>query len=111
MLSDTTVDEWITRILEGTSDTIFTASLNEYSKELAPEDVGKIESRTKGVVMESRRMAPSGGYTYTNSENPVSRDFGVEPDQSQNHRDINDWEGIALGLWRYLRKVNGIDMD
>ncbi|HXU92525.1 MAG TPA: DUF4157 domain-containing protein [Gallionella sp.] len=111
VLSTTMVSVWIDGILDGTADTIFAASLNGYSKELGPEDVGKEDSRTKGVVLESRRMAPSSGYTYEKSGKEVSRDVAAEPDQDQNQRGIDDWENIAVGLWAYLRKVNGIDTD
>lgn len=111
-LSQTTVYYWLNSILEGKSDPLFDASKNRYGEEIEeiePYPVGKADEQSVGIVIENRKVAPLGGFRYKEAveEKDKYKELADGIDQSQ--RNVSDWEEIAVGIWKYLRSVNGIE--
>ena len=98
-----TVGDWVDAVLTGTGDPLYDAAANPYSSEILPYEVGPDEDKETGVALESRKTAPSAGFTYPESS--------LEPVEDQSQRETGDWKAIAVGIWRRLRALNDIPED
>ncbi len=108
-LTDITVFEWLDGILTGTEDKLFDNSKNAYSDEIAPYNVGKTDEQTIGVVLESRKVAPKGGFKYKAAVDEKDKYKELAPDIDQNQRKVTEWADIAVDLWKYLKSINDVE--
>lgn len=109
ILRETSVFNWLNSVLEGKSDPLFDASKNGYSEEIAPYSVGKTDEQSVGIVIENRKVSPLGGYTYKEATEEKDKYKELAAGVDQNERNITEWEEIGVGIWKYLRSMNGIE--
>lgn len=82
---------WVNRILNGQSDILLEAMINQWSTPLGPEPLGEAGHQHTGAVMENRWVHQGVGSRYTKNKTPAQ------------------WIEIATYTRNYLRDVNATD--
>ncbi len=98
-----TAQDWVTRILSGKSDPVFMSLKNSYGKEIEPEPIGEVGSKSTAAVLENRKL----GLLRKKAQLTLAEQLKAKKGNLGGGTPPDKWVPLAKKIYQALRIVNG----